>query len=410
MPDIVQNGQPASWSTVYGAFSAVQSTGQAILDSIANARTNLLSELQINLEQLNGKQQVARRIPNPAVAARFLVSDFVDLDQAQSTATIRANTQSVTLRERATPTNATILSTTFSADQGTVGQSNGIYQVTTPDGSAPLGVFKLTLTAAYNLSLITFDILSMPSSPQIVVRTSPDDVVYTQSPQVAQSGYQVTAWLPSTSVKFIRLEITPSHPDTLSGSTYSFGITDFAALAVTFNLASELVTRPVQVTPRGATMRFVADTDPGLGYFLSWDGQAFFPVNSGGLVPVPGSTSINLSAVSLNIYGQLSELLPANVYLPTLAITDKASGAPYRIAPGLLVPPFDGSNSYMAVPEPPAGGPIILMPYEEPTSPPTFQMQYQTGPSALIAYLRVQLATTDPSLTPVFHGATLQNV
>ena len=405
MTDIVQDGQPASWSTVFSAFSAVQSTGQAILDSVTSARTNLLTELELNLEQINGKRQAGRRVANPAVAARFLVSDFADIDQAQTTATARANTQSVTLRERATPANAILRSTTFRADRGTIGQSNGIYRVSTPDGSAPLGIFELELATACNLSLITFDILSMPSSPQIVVRTSPNNVTYTQAPQVSQSGYQVTAWLPPTSVKFVRLEITPSHPDTLNGSIYSFGIT-----AVQFNLTSELVTRRVTVTPRGATLRFVADTDPGLSYFLSWDGAAFFQVNSGDLVPVPGGTTVDRSGVTLDIYGTLSEQLPANVYLSTLAITDAVTGEPYRIAPGLLVPPFAGAHGYMAISEPPAAGPIVLMPYEEPETPPTFRVQYQTGASSLNAYLRVQLTTADPSLTPVLHGAMLQNV
>ena len=215
----------------------------------------------------------------------------MDIDQAQTTATVRANTESVTLRERATPTDAVIRTTTFQSSTGTIAQSNGIYRVSVSDGSVPLGVFKLELTAAYNLSLVTFDMLSMPSSPQIVVRTSPNDVTYTAAPQVSQNGYQVTAWFPSASVKFIRLEMTPSHPDTLNGNTYSFGITDFSASTVDFNLRSELVTLAVTLAPRSASFRFTADDDPNLSYFLSWDGDAFFQVNKGDRVSLPGSTS-----------------------------------------------------------------------------------------------------------------------
>ena len=208
------------------------------------------------------------------------MSDFVDIDQAHTTATVRVNTESVTLRERATPSDAVILTTTFSCSDGTIAQSNGVYSVTVSDRSVPLGVFKLQLTTAYNLSLVTFDILSMPSSPQIVVRTSPNDVTYTDAPQVSQNGYQVTAWFPLASVKFIRLEMTPSVPDTLNGNTYSFGITDFSASAVEFNLQSELVTRVIALTPCSAALRFVADEDPNLTYFLSWDGNTFFQANN----------------------------------------------------------------------------------------------------------------------------------
>ena len=409
MPDIVTDGQSASRSVVLSAFTSIQSTGQQVLDDLTAARTNLLVELELNLEQLNGKRQRASRLPHPTMAGRFLVSDFVDIDQAQTTATVRVNTESVTLRERATPSDAAIRTTTFSCSDGTIAQSNGIYRVSVSDGSVPLGVFKLQLTTAYNLSLVTFDILSMPSSPRIAVRTSSNDVTYTAAPQVSQNGYQVTAWFPSASVKFIWLEMTPSLPDTLNGNTYSFGITDFSASAIEFNLESELVTRAVALTPRSALLRFVADDDPNLIYFLSWDGNAFFQASNGDLITVPGSSTVNHTGVTINAYGQLGEDLPANVYPATLSIEDAGSGEAYRIAPGLDIPPYAARNGYMMVPEFPQPGPIVLAPYSEPDIPPAFNLSYQTGPASLNAFLRVQLTTDDPTLTPVFHGARLEN-
>ena len=199
------------------------------------------------------------------------------------------------------------------------------------DGSVPTGTFLLELSAAYNISLVTFDILSMPSSPQITVLTSPNNVTYSTAPQVSQDGYQVTAWFPSAGVKYIQLQITPAMPDTLNGNVYSFGITDFSAAAVEFNLKSELVSLPIPLLPTSASMRFVADADTNLSYFLSWDGQSFFQVNNGDIVPVPGSASSLASGVTINDYGQLGMDLPANVY-QGLSILDDSGQALWPMA------------------------------------------------------------------------------
>jgi hypothetical protein len=298
-----------------------------------------------------------------------------------------------------------IRNTTFIASDGTVAaQPNGIYQVSVSDGGVPVGTFLLQLSSAYDISLVTFDILSMPSSPQITVLTSANNVTYSVAPQVSQNGYQVTAWFPAASVKYIQLQITPALPDTLNGNTYSFGITDFSAAAVEFNLKSELVSGMINLLPTSASMRFVADADQNLSYFLSWDGESFFQVNNGGIVSVPGSTSVALSGITINDYGQLGTDLPANVYQGSLSIVDD-SGQAYRIAPGMQSPPYNASNGYMMVPEFPQAGPIVLAPYDDPDVPPVFSVAYQTGPTSLQAYLRVQLTTNDPTLTPVFHGA-----
>lgn len=330
----------------------MQATGQQVLNSTVSARTNLLVELELNLEQLNGKRQAAARVPNTAFAGQFLVSDFIGIDQAKTTATVRANTQSVTLRERPTPTDAVILNTTFLSSDGTVAaQPNGIYQVSVSDGGVPVGTFLLQLSATYNISLVTFDILSMPSSPQITVLTSATNVTYNVAPQVSQNGYQVTAWFPPATVQYIQLQITPAVPDTLNGNVYSFGITDFSAAAIAFELKSELVTLPIELLLTSASMRFVADTDPNLTYFLSWDGKNFFQANVGDIVTVPGSTVYDSGAgITLDDYGQLGVDLPAYVYPGTLSIVD-GSGTAYRIAPGLKAPPYNAQNGYMMIPQ-----------------------------------------------------------
>ena len=72
-------------------------------------------------------------------------------------------------------------------------------------------------------------------------------------------------------MKYIRIAITPSHPDTLGGSGYTFGLTSFTAYMVEFHMQSEFVTKVIQVTPGSSQMRLVADI--ATAWFIScpWD-------------------------------------------------------------------------------------------------------------------------------------------
>ena len=78
------------------------------------------------------------------------------------------------------------------------------------------------------MNLLVFDIVSSPSEPAITVQASSDGVTYQEARSVSRNGYRVNSWLPAMEVRFIRIVITPSHPDDLGGTTFSFGITGFS--------------------------------------------------------------------------------------------------------------------------------------------------------------------------------------
>ena len=96
----------------------------------------------------------------------------------------------------------------------------------------------------------------MPSNPSIRVFASPDGVNQIEASKVSQNGYVVNAWFSQQQTKYLRIQITPNMPDTLGGTTYSFGITNLSASLIDYFLYSELVTKPVAFSPVSAQVRF----------------------------------------------------------------------------------------------------------------------------------------------------------
>lgn len=83
--------------------------------------------------------------------------------------------------------------------------------------------------------MAVFDIVSLPSDPGIQVFqvfASADGVTQVEASSISRSGYRVNAWFPNTPVKYLQLQISPTHPDTIVGNTFTFGLTDFSAEAV----------------------------------------------------------------------------------------------------------------------------------------------------------------------------------
>ena len=163
----------------------------------------------------------------------------------------------MTLRERSRPAEAAVQSTQFSTSAGSIEQFSGMYRITTQKGKPPTGTFDIQFFSGLDLTLPIFDIVMSPSDPEITVQVSAGGVSYAAAKQVARSGYRVSAWLPEGEVKYIRIAITPSHPDTLGGSGY--------------HMQSEFVTKVIQVTPGSSQMRLVADI--ATAWFIScpWD-------------------------------------------------------------------------------------------------------------------------------------------
>lgn len=287
-----------------------------------------------------------------------------------------------------------------------------MYRVSTGDGSPPTGIFDIELTTALALTLVVFDIVSLPSQPKIEVRASANGVRYQDADQISRNGYRINAWLPTESVRFLRIEITPTHPDTLGGNGFIFGLTNFSASAVDFHLRSELTSRLVSIRPRSSQLRFAADADRRINYFLSFDETSFSEIAPGALIDVPGAAVHYYSDVTVTSTGLLGHTLSPGLYPSTLRITNAVNGEPYRIAYGL--PQGSAallSNRYICVQSTGVNWDALhLRPFTTPADDArTFNISYMTGPASLNGMLRVRLSTEDRSVTPVLRGAFLEN-
>ncbi len=171
-----------------------------------------------------------------------------------------------------------------------------MYRVHVTDGSVPAGTFDLELTAPADLTLAVFDIVSLASDPAITVSASPDGVTFTPASSVSLNGYRINAWFPPVAVRFLRLTIAPTHPDTLGGTSFTFGLTDFTAAAVSYYLASDLYFRALTFAPGTSQMRFQAASVPGLAYYLSLNGGTFARVLPGDLLTSPAVSPTTITA------------------------------------------------------------------------------------------------------------------
>jgi hypothetical protein len=185
------------------------------------------------------------------------------------------------------------------------------------------------------MMVLTFDLAAMPPTPGFVVSASPDGTTFTQATQVSVNGYRLTAWFPPMEMLYISLAITPAAPDTLGGSSYTFGLTDFAGVETEFQLMSELVTLPIMFSPVGSLVSLVAPQAAGLLYFLSFNGGTWQEYVNGSAVTLPGTSSSSTSSVTMNSGGVLSIELPLNVYEASIQVIDQATGLLVNVAPGL---------------------------------------------------------------------------
>jgi hypothetical protein len=419
MTGIFKDGEEASASRFMDMLEEMRAKGQSVLDDLTAARDETLFRMQQGLNALNSRRQRAVRVLSPDVACRFVVSDLLDIDQALTSSTVRADASTATCRERARSSEAEIRKTSFSSAVGTVEEFNQMYRVHSPDGACPTGVFEVELVQAQTLTMLVFDIVTLPSAPKIEIWASADGVRLVPATQVSVNGYRVTAWFPSQSVKYLRIAITPNLPDTLGGTTFTFGLTSLSAFTVNYYLYSELVTRPVVFAPATRTVRFKTN-ESGLEYFLQFGDGPVSQVEPDQLVDLPGVARVSVDA-SINVGWQLVQdrsvvQLPADVYPASLSILDVAENRPVSVAYG-LDPALAGAtlaNKYVAVRPYEDGGSLHVVPVNDnlytDESGRIYRVVYEHGPAAMTARLRVQLATRERAATPVFRGAWLENV
>lgn len=420
--NIFQFGQESSASAFMAACTAIQNTGTSVLESIETANTTTLVEFNNRLQATNARRVRAWRVLAPQQSAKVVVSDFSDIDQVNTVATVRADSASVSLKERAVPAEAAIRSTTFTVPTGNVQALNNaqsIVRVTTSDGSTPTGQFNIELVEALSISQLTIDIIASPGTPVVTISTSADGVTYTQASNVAVNGYQITAFLPSIKVQYIQMQVTPSHPDNLNGSSFTFGITDLGAAATTYQLRSDFLTKTLQFAPNSESVVLNAQVDPNILYYLSiWpDGNApgpFVELAPGDTVQIGQSYSGTITTSIEN--PNLLATAPSDLYQSTVSVIEITAGfsGTTRIAPGLLPSDPNISNlgdEYIVIVPASTGYNIQLLNAEGKYNPPrTFNVSYVYGPPLVDFQLKVRLTTSDDATTPVFTGAVLEQV
>lgn len=416
---VFQPGQQGSASTFMDALGAIRTQGTTAIDNLIVARQETLVEFNRRTMAINNRRVRAGRSLSAQQAIKFVVSDFSDIDQANTVATVRADSASVSLKERAQPSEAIVKTTAFSSNVGSIESLNAaqsIFSVTVPDGTgAPVGQFDIELLNALTLNHFIIDIVATPSTPTILVSVSNDGIAYTPGTDVALSGYRINVWLTPQELRFIRIQITPALPDNLGGNTYTFGITDFDAEANEFHLLSDFFTKTLTFTPKSEFVTVDAVTDPNIQYYLSIypsDEAAtpFVEMNPGDLIQIGqlSTTTVTTSTSNPDLLGYL----PAEVYLSTISVTE--AGVELKLAPGLS--PTDPKvanlqNEYVAIDANSTGYTLQLVNGSGQFYPPrTFVVSYVYGPEFVNVQLRVRLSTADKAVSPVFQGASLDEV
>jgi hypothetical protein len=210
----------------------------------------------------------------------------------------------------------------------------------------------------------------------------------------------------------VQLTLTPSHPDNLTGNVYTFGVTDFAAATVSYNLASDIVFKPIFYQSESATMQLVADTDPNLSYYLMLDDgtdiPSFVSVIPNTPIQIPGIVSYKRVSTAINSSGVLALTLPAGTYPASVVVTNQTTGKNLPVVVGLS--PADASislvdTSHISL----INGVLTVLPVPSQTTD-LFTVTYLTGPISMTATLKVHLSTSDSTTTPIFTGASLEEI
>lgn len=409
---VLTNGQQSSATKLNSAFQTIRSQGTDILSLLSEIQLTTLVDYDRRQSALASKQQRAARVKASEVAALFVVSDFVSINQGLTTATVRADTASATLRERRVPSTALVVSTAFSASIGSVNALNqdqtlfSVFSDTTPTGT-----FTLELQQAVDLSVLTIELAAMASSPEVTVQVSADGLVYTPAANVSLNGDVLNAWFPSSQVQYIQIILTPSHADNLGGNVYTFGITDFSATTVAYNLVSDIYFRPVTLSPRSQFLRFSAQGTGSLVYNLLLDngqpGASYVAVVDGGAIQVPGVSATTTDNVAIGVDGVLASPLPADLYIDSLSVIDTTTGLSIAVVEG-----FSPTDLHLASLQTPIaavnGSTVTILPVPSATTD-VYSISYLSGPSSINATLLVHLSTNDRTQTPVFKGAALED-
>jgi hypothetical protein len=405
------------------ALTALYNSGQNVVDILTSYRNTALINFNRQVEALNNRGSVTNRLLGTTTLVNFVTTDFLDVDQTQTSATIRADAGSVSLCEKNQPLSFGDKSTVFTTNLGTAQSISKVYDIYTVTAETiPTGTFIITLNSTININILNLELTAISSNPVITITTSEDNVVYTPVNSYSLNGYNLIANLDSTQVKYINIAITPAVPDTLSGNTYTFGLISVETSLTNYEYSSEFVTLPINFCPTGQNVEYSSTQQNNFNY-LNFSSQpgTWYEVNSGSILSLPGVSSVNLTGISLETGNYINTPITFNsndiIYPNTLTIKDN-TGINIPVIFGLS--PSDLNilytrNKYIAVNSTISSGDIIYtLCYIDNSytgSPEkTFDINYTYGPKNMSVALKVQLSTTNNTLTPIFNGATLNEV
>lgn len=406
-------GQPGSASATAGALQDLSQQGQAVLDTIEGTLMEAITSFERKQLALTARDVAAGRLLPEGVLAQLSLTDFTDINQSQTTATVRIDSACATLRSRSQMTAARIATQNFATSAGTaeaLDNSQSLLRVHAAGGGAPVGTFNLTLTEAAQISMLAFDLVPTPSQPQVSVSVSADGINYVAARTIALNGSGLTAWLAPQRVLYIRLVITPTHPDAMGGSLYTFGILDCSTNSTVFQLRSYLVSRALRLNPETLNLQVLLNASGTVIAYLSLqtpgNPPVFLAIPSDGVVSVPGAVSSLNSQIPLDGSGNLQNALPAGLYPASLKVIDTGNGAPIPVAFGLPVNLSGLDSQYIAV----NGTTMTLVPYTANDVGRLFQVSYISGPAQLEAYFKLDLSTSDYTQTPIVRSLQLASV
>lgn len=479
------DGTTGSNSQILKAFSELLTQGQAAIKQLVTIREDTLLLFNNALSELNGKRVTINRLPEIGIAAKFVTTDLQDINQAITTASLRADSNGFSLRERAAPGEAIVSQVRFSASEGTIqalqvpqanttGNLGALYRVATANGNIPTGTFDVMLLSSVGISLVIFDMMNTPSTAQIQVMISQNGINFIPALNVTRNGYRLAARFQPQEIKFIRIVITPTLPDILGGTVFTFGLTDIHVLSVQYHLRSDAYTNQIVFTPRSANVRFSTPSIPGLLYFLSLAGNPPIEVFPDSIVSIPGTathiqTSVSLIAPTGSVWVANTAYILGNQIIDSngnLQIVTAVSGSGtsgavhpvWSIIGGTTIDNPGGNqltwtetawsllnftlpvNTYLStlsivdhitqveIRIAPGLSKLTtgivnqyvvvnndhtmdLIIYNHAVDQTrTFDISYITGPATVTASLQVELVTTDLNTSPIYSGATLVEV
>lgn len=395
----------SSKTAVMNLFRDLASVGQSVMDDIEAVRVNTLLGFEQFLSQANMLRTRVDRLCGNGMLGRFVVPDFNGVDIPHTSASLRSDAGAATLKERGTFVASPVKEVRFSADKGTYQSLNNTYKVMSTDG-IPTGTFEVEYISPIMGNLVVFDLVTAAADVAVTVTGITPDLAELPAENVSRNGYRVSAWLSRQSIKALRISVTPTHADVAGGMGYTFGLTDLNSSSLTYHLAADLVFKPITVRPRTPKAIFRAPKDDGLSYFLSFDGVNYAEVLPNTEVALPGFGSFSGTGLGLNGGGTIQGVdLGLHPILRAVKVTDD-QGNQLPVVCNLHAGDTPKSRCIIV-----SGSTLTLKPFNAGTDgSKTFNVSFNSGPNALQVWLKVKLSSDTNISTPVFTGASLEEL